>query len=99
MRIDWFDLLAVQGTLKSLLQHHSLKASIQRAYIANLHGVYRTQKWNKIQTLFHPFFTGKMLTKFTYKMIKASIDVLIEKKKVGLGEHQLLRFPRVQFES
>ena len=28
-RIDWFDLLAVQGTLKSLLQHHSLKASKQ----------------------------------------------------------------------
>ena len=26
-RMDWFDLLAVQGTLKSLLQHHSLKAS------------------------------------------------------------------------
>ena len=27
-RIDWFDLLAVQGTLKNLLQHHSSKASI-----------------------------------------------------------------------
>ena len=27
-RVDWFDLLAVQGTLRSLLQHHSLKASI-----------------------------------------------------------------------
>ena len=27
-RIDWFDLLAVQGTLKSLLKHHSLKALI-----------------------------------------------------------------------
>ena len=27
-RIDWFHLLAVQGTLKSLLQHHTLKASI-----------------------------------------------------------------------
>ena len=27
-RIDWFDLLEVQGTLKSLLQHHSSKASI-----------------------------------------------------------------------
>ena len=27
-RVDWFDLLAVQGTLKSLLQHHSTKASI-----------------------------------------------------------------------
>ena len=29
-RIDWFDLLAAQGTLKSLLQHHSLKASFLR---------------------------------------------------------------------
>ena len=29
-RIDWFDLLAVQGTLKSLLQYHSSKASILR---------------------------------------------------------------------
>ena len=30
-RIDWFALLAVQGTLKSLLQHHSSKASIWRS--------------------------------------------------------------------
>ena len=29
-RMDWLDLLAVQGTLKSLLQHHSSKASILR---------------------------------------------------------------------
>ena len=29
-RIDWFDLLSIQGTLKSLLQHHSSKASILR---------------------------------------------------------------------
>ena len=29
-RMDWLDLLAVQGTLKSLLQHHNLKASILR---------------------------------------------------------------------
>ena len=29
-RMDWFDLLAVQGTLKNLLQHHSSKASILR---------------------------------------------------------------------
>ena len=29
-RIDWFDLLAVQGTLKSLLQHHNSKASVLR---------------------------------------------------------------------
>ena len=30
LKIDWFDLLAVQGTLRSLLQHHSSKASILR---------------------------------------------------------------------
>ena len=28
IRIDWFDLLAVQGTIKSLLQHHNLRASV-----------------------------------------------------------------------
>ena len=32
-RIGWFDLLAVQGTLKSLLQHHSLKASILQPFL------------------------------------------------------------------
>ena len=32
-RMDWFDLLAVQGALKSLLQHHSLKASILWLFI------------------------------------------------------------------
>ena len=32
LRIDWFDLLAVQGTLKSLLQHHNSKASIIQCF-------------------------------------------------------------------
>ena len=32
-RIDWFDILAVQGTLKSLLQHHSSKASQSNSHI------------------------------------------------------------------
>ena len=32
LKIDWFDLLAVQGTLRNLLQHHSSKASILRRY-------------------------------------------------------------------
>ena len=32
-RMDWLDLLAVQGTLKSLLQHHSSKASILPLYL------------------------------------------------------------------
>ena len=33
LKIDWFDLLAVQGTLRSLLQHHSSKASVLRQSI------------------------------------------------------------------
>ena len=45
-RIDWFDLLAVQGTLKSLLQHHSSKAvsssmlllsCLQSSHVFNIH--------------------------------------------------------------
>ena len=34
-RMDWLDLLAVQGTLKSLLQHHSSKASVLRCSACN----------------------------------------------------------------
>ena len=44
-RIDWFDLLEVQGTLKSLLQHHSSKASIlwgSAFFIAQLSHPYMT---------------------------------------------------------
>ena len=44
-RIDWFDLLAVQGTLKSLLQHDNLKASILQHsdfFIVQLSHLYMT---------------------------------------------------------
>ena len=44
-RMDWLDLLAVQGTLKSLLQHHSSKASILRCsafFTVQLSHPYRT---------------------------------------------------------
>ena len=34
-RMDWLDLLAVQGTVKSLLQHHSLKASILQCSVSS----------------------------------------------------------------
>ena len=55
--MDWFELLAVQGTLKSLLQHYSSKASILR------HSAFFTVQ------LSHPFMTtGKTigLTKWTF---------------------------------
>ena len=41
-RMDWLDLLAVQGTLKSLLQHHSSKASILHYFYAILHYVIKS---------------------------------------------------------
>ena len=53
-RIDWLDLLAVQGTLKSLLQHHSSKASILQCsavFIVQLSHPYMT-----IQTWISPTF-------------------------------------------
>ena len=56
-RMDWLDLLAVQGTLKSLLQHHSLKASIL------WHSAFFTVQ------LSHPYMTtGKTiaLTRWTF---------------------------------
>ena len=56
-RIEWLDLLAVQGTLKSLLQHHSSKASILR------HSAFFTVQ------LSHPYMTtGKniALTRWTF---------------------------------
>uniref|UniRef100_A0AC11D1Q5 Uncharacterized protein n=1 Tax=Ovis aries TaxID=9940 RepID=A0AC11D1Q5_SHEEP len=57
LRMDWLDLLAVQGTLKSLLQHHSSKASILQ------HSAFF------IVQLLHPYMTtGKTiaLTRWTF---------------------------------
>ena len=55
-RMDWLDLLAVQGTLKSLLQHHSSKASILRHsafFIVQLSHPYMTTGKTKALTNFH----------------------------------------------
>ena len=62
-RIDWFNLLAVQGTLKSLLQHHSSKASIhQRSvfFIVQLSHPYVTTGKNIALTRWT--FVGKVMS-------------------------------------
>ena len=49
LKMDWFDLLAVQGTLKSLLQHHNSKASIlwcSAFFMVKLSHLYMTTKKN-----------------------------------------------------
>ena len=62
-RIDWLDLLAVQGTLKSLLQHHSLKASILRCsafFRVQLSHLYMTT--GKTIALVRRTFVGKVMS-------------------------------------
>ena len=73
LSMDWLDLLAVQGTLKSLLQHHSSKASILQHsafFIVQLSYPYMTTE--KIIALTRQTFVGKvvsllfnMLSRFT----------------------------------
>ena len=62
--IEWFDLLAVQGALKSLLQHHRLKVSIlchSAFYIVQLSHPYMTT--GKTIALARRTFVGKVQTK------------------------------------
>ena len=62
-RIDWLDLLAAQGTLKSLLQHHSSKVSILQLsafFMIQLSHPYMTT--GKIKALTRQTFVGKVMT-------------------------------------
>ena len=62
-RMDWLDLLAVQGTLESLLQHHSSKPSILRRsafFVVQLSHPYMTTGKNK--TLTRWTFVGKVMS-------------------------------------
>ena len=64
-RMDWLDLLAVQGTLKSLLQHHSSKASIlwhSAFFINQLSHPYMTT--GKAIALTRQTFVGKVMSLF-----------------------------------
>ena len=64
-RMDWLDLLVVQGTLKSLLQHHSSKASILRClalFIVQLSHPYMTI--SKTIALTRQTFVGKVISAF-----------------------------------
>ena len=64
-RMDWLDLLAVQGTLKSLLQHHSSKAPVLRCsafFIVQLSRLYMST--GKTSTLTRRTFAGKVVSAF-----------------------------------
>ena len=76
-RIDWLGLLAVQGTLKSLLQHHSWKASILRHlafFIVRLSHPYMTT--GKTIALTRQTFVGKVMSLLFNMLSRLAITFL-----------------------
>ena len=80
-RMDWLDLLAVQGTLKSLLQHHRSKASILQCsafFIAQLSPPYMTT--GKIIALTRRTFVGKVMSLLCNMLSRLVITFLPRRK-------------------
>ena len=80
-RMDWFDLLAVQGTLKSLLQHHSSKASVLRHsvfFIVHLSHPYMTT--GKTIALTRQTFVGKVMS-LLFNMLSRLIITFLSRSK------------------
>ena len=80
-RMDWLDPLAVQGTLKSLLQHHSSKASIlQRSavFIVQLSHPYMTTR--KTTALIRQTFVGKVMSLLCNMLFRLVIAFLPRNK-------------------
>ena len=79
--MDWLDLLAVQGTLKSLLQHHSSKASIlQRSgfFTVQLSHLYMTT--GKTIALTRRTFVGKVMSLF-FNMLSGLVITYLPRSK------------------
>ena len=80
-RMDWLDILAVQGTLKSLLQHHSSKASILRCsafFTVQLSHPYMTT--GKTIALTKRTFVGKVMSLLLNMLSRLVITVLQRSK-------------------
>ena len=80
-RIDWLDLLTVQGTLRSLLQHHSSKASILQClafFIVQLSHPYMTS--GKIIALTRQTFVGKVMS-LLFNMLSRLVIAFIPRSK------------------
>ena len=82
-RMDWFNLLAVQGTLKSLLQHHSSKASVLQHsafFILQLSHPYMTT--GKTITLIKWIFVGKVMSVLSNMLSRLVIAFLPSSKRL-----------------
>ena len=81
-KVDWLDLLAVQGTLKSLLQHHSSKASIlQRSafFIVQLSHPYMTI--GKTIALTRQAFVGKIIS-LLFNMLSRLLTMFLPRSSI-----------------
>ena len=77
LRMDWWDLLAVQGTLKSLLQHHSLKVSIsQRSVFFTVQLSHPYMTTGKTIALTRQTFVGKVMSLLFNMMSRLVITFL-----------------------
>ena len=80
-RMDWLDLLAVQGTLKSLLQHHSSKASIlQRSAFFTVQLSHPYMTTGKTIALTRQTFVGKVMSLLFNMLSRLVITVLPRSK-------------------
>ena len=75
-RMDWLDLLAVQGTLKSLLQHHSSKASVQHSAFFTIQLSHPYMTTGKTIALSRLAFVGKIMSLLFNKLSKFVITFL-----------------------
>ena len=80
-RMDWLDILAVQGTLKSLLQHHSSKGSILQHsafFIVQISHPYMTTGKTIAST--RPIFVGKMMS-LLFNMLSRLVITFLPRSK------------------
>ena len=102
---EWFDLLEVQGTLKSLLQHHSSKASILRRsafFIVQLSHPYMTTR--KTIALTRKTFVGKVISLLFNMLSRLVITFLPRSKRLLISWLEspsavILEPPKIKFDT
>ena len=89
-RMDWLNLLAVQGTLKSLLQHHSSKSSVLSClafFIVQLSHPHMTT--GKTIALTRWTFVGKVIS-LLFNMLSRLAIAFLPRSKNGFGERKII---------
>ena len=103
-RMDWLDLLAVQGTLKSLLQHHNSKTSIlQRSAFLTVQLSHPYMTTGKTIALIRQTFFGKVMSLLLNMLSRLVITFLPRSKRLLISWLQspsvvILELKKIKFE-